>query len=144
MQPGSRLRLVFGKANKAIEEVDRKSIGQTGLNVTDFMILEALLHKGPLAINTIGEKILLTSGSMTAATNRLVKRGLIERIQDPADGRRCYLHLTKAGLKLIRTAYRIHSERLTELFGCLNTQECDEFLRLLKKVGHHAQQQTVK
>ena len=143
MESGSRNRLIFGKANKAIEAVDRTCIGQTGLNVTDFMILEALLHKGSLPINKIGEKVLLTSGSMTTAANRLVKRGLIERIQDPVDGRRFYLHLTKTGLKLIRSAYRNHSETLTELFSCLDEQERENFVRLLKKIGYHAQQQMV-
>ena len=142
MESGSHIRLVFGKANKAVEEVDRKSIGHTGLNITDFMILEALLHKGPLPINEIGKKILLTSGSMTAASNRLMERGLIERTQDPADGRRFYLHLSKKGLKLISNAYRKHSNSLTEVFGCLDDSERSEFVRLLKKVGKYAEQLT--
>ena len=142
MESGSHIRLVFGKANKAVEEVDRKSICHTGLNITDFMILEALLHKGPLPINDIGRKILLTSGSMTAATNRLMERNLIEKIQDPADGRRFYLHLTKKGLKMISRAYRKHSDSLTELFGCLDQAERNEFVRLLKKVGKNAEKLT--
>ena len=88
MENDAHIRLIFGKANKAIEEVDRTSISHTGLTLTDFMILEALLHKGPLPINDIGKKILLTSGSMTAAVDRLSKRGLIDRVQDPLDRRR--------------------------------------------------------
>ena len=142
MESGSHIRLIFGKANKAVEEVDRRSICHTGLNITDFMILEALLHKGPLPINDIGRKILLTSGSMTAATNRLMERTLIEKIQDPADGRRFYLHLTKKGLKMISRAYRRHSDSLTELFGCLDRAERNEFVRLLKKVGKNAEKLT--
>ena len=134
--------MVFGKANKAVEEVDKRSIVDTGLSITDFMILEALLHKGPLPINEIGKKILLTSGSMTAAANRLMDRGLIEKIQDPADGRRFYLHLTKKGLKMISRAYRKHSNSLTELFGCLNPKERNELVRLLKKVGKNAEKLT--
>ena len=140
MEKASHLRVVFAKANRAIERVDRESIAHTGLIVTDFMILEALLHKGPMPINMIGEKILLTSGSMTAAANRLMERGLIEKIQDPADGRRFYLHLTKKGLNLISRAYRKHSNSLTELFGCLDQNERHELVRLLKKVGRNAEQ----
>jgi len=140
MEKASHIRLVFAKANRAIETVDRESIAHTGLHVTDFMILEALLHKGPMPINTIGKKVLLTSGSMTAAVNRLAGRGLIERVQDPLDGRRYLLNLTKTGLKLIRSAYRIHRENLLRIFDCLDEQERDEFIRLLKKVGHHAEQ----
>ena len=85
MEKYAHIRLVFGKANKAIEAVDRNSISHTGLNVTDFMILEALLHKGPLPINGIGKKILLASGSMTTVVVRLSIRGLIDRVQDPLD-----------------------------------------------------------
>ena len=142
MESGSHLRLIFGKANRAIEEIDRKSIAHTGLNVTDFMILEALLHKGPLPINEIGKKILLTSGSMTAASNRLKERELIDRIQDPADGRRVYLHLTKKGRTLIDRAYRTHSQTLTQVFGCLDESERSELIRLLKVVGRQAEHLT--
>jgi MarR family 2-MHQ and catechol resistance regulon transcriptional repressor len=144
MEKDAHIRLVFGKANKAIEAADRNSIRHTGLNVTDFMILEALLHKGPLPINDIGKKILLTSGSMTAAVDRLTKRGLIDRVQDPLDRRRFYLNLTKTGLKLIRSAYKTHRENLEKMFECLEDKERTEFVRLLKKVGYHAEQVEVK
>ncbi len=140
MENDARIRLIFGKANKAIEAVDRKSISHTGLNITDFMILEALLHKGPLPINEIGKKILLTSGSMTAAVDRLSERKLIERVQDPLDRRRFFLNLTKTGLKLIRSAYRIHRENLGKMFECLSDEERTELVRLLRKVGYHAEQ----
>jgi MarR family 2-MHQ and catechol resistance regulon transcriptional repressor len=140
METGAHLRLLFGKANKAVEKLDRESIAHTGLNTTDFEILEALLHKGPLTINSIGKKILLTSGSMTAAANRLEERMLVERVQDPADARRYYLHLTRTGLKLIRSAYRNHSETLAAIFSCLSEEEREEFARLLKKLGKHAAQ----
>ena len=80
MQTGSHIRLVLWKAAKAVEKVDRESIDRTGLGLSDFTILEALLHKGPLTINQIGQKVLLTSGSMTAAVNRLERKGLVQRI----------------------------------------------------------------
>ena len=144
MESGTRLRLIYGKANRAIEAVDRESIGQTGLNLTDFMILEALLHKGPLPINEIGRKILLTSGSMTAASNRLRERDLVARIQDPADGRRVYLHLTRRGRRLIEQAYRRHSQTLEQVFGCLDESERTELIRLLKRVGRNAEQLTAR
>ena len=140
METGAYLRLIFGKVNKAIERIDRKSITDTGLNVSDFSILEALLHKGPMPINTVGEKVLLTSGSMTAAANRLESKGLVERVRDPKDGRSFYLHLTKTGLKLIRNAYQKHSENLEKTFACLNENERKDLVRLLKKVGFHAVQ----
>ncbi len=138
METGAHLRLIFGKANKAIEQLDEASIAKSGINVTDFSIMEVLLHKGPMPINAIGEKVLLTSGSMTAAANRLEKRNLVERIKDPSDGRCFYLHLTKKGLKLIRRAYGGHSDNLNRVFECLDDEEQEVLARLLKKVGQHA------
>jgi MarR family 2-MHQ and catechol resistance regulon transcriptional repressor len=141
MESGTHIRLVLGRAAKAIESVDRASIAGTGLVFSDFTIMEALLHKGPLPINTIGEKVLLTSGSMTAAANRLEKKGLIKRIRDAADGR-CYnLHLTKHGRTLIEDAYDKHAHNLEKIAGILSTGEREELVRILKKLGHHARQQ---
>lgn len=140
MESGSHIRLVMGRAAKAIEGVDRASIADMGLNFSDFSILEALLHKGPLPINSIGEKVLLTSGSMTAAANRLEHRGLIKRIQDPSDGRCFHLHLSAPGRRLIKKAYTAHSLNLERLAQVLSADERGELVRLLKKIGRHAQQ----
>ena len=139
METGTHIRLVLGRAAKAIERVDRDSIADAGLNFSDFSIMEALLHKGPMPINTIGEKVLLTSGSMTAAANRLEEKGLITRIQDPSDGRCFYLHLTKSGRRLITGAFARHSQNLEKIAAVLNPDERSELVRLLKKIGMHAQ-----
>jgi len=139
MESGAHIRLILGRAVKAIEKVDRASIAETGLNISDFGILEALLHKGPLPINTIGKKVLLTSGSMTAAANRLEEKGFVRRIQDPSDGRYFYVHLTKSGHKIIKQAYEKHSRNLEKIAEVLTPKERDELVRLLKKIGKHAQ-----
>jgi MarR family 2-MHQ and catechol resistance regulon transcriptional repressor len=139
METGTHIRLVFGRAAKAIEKVDRESIADAGLNFSDFSIMEALLHKGPMPINTIGEKVLLTSGSMTAAANRLEEKGFITRIQDPSDGRCFYLHLTKRGRRLITNVFDKHSQNLEKIAAVLNPQERSELVRMLKKIGLHAQ-----
>jgi MarR family transcriptional regulator, 2-MHQ and catechol-resistance regulon repressor len=139
METGTHIRLVLGRAAKAIERIDRDSISDTGITVSDFTILEALLHKGPLPINTLGGKVLLTSGSMTAAANRLEEKGLIKRIRDPSDGRSFYLHLTKKGRQLIKEAFHKHARNLEKIADVLNEQERSELVSLLKKIGRHAQ-----
>jgi MarR family 2-MHQ and catechol resistance regulon transcriptional repressor len=139
METGSHIRLILGRAAKAIDRVDRESIAETGLIASDFGILEALLHKGPLPINTIGKKVLLTSGSMTAAANRLAEKGLIKRVKDPSDGRCFRLHLTPSGTRLIKKAYAIHASNLERLAGVLTSNERRELVRLLKKIGRHAE-----
>lgn len=144
METGTHIRLVLGRAAKAIERVDRDSIADAGLNFSDFSIMEALLHKGPMPINTIGEKVLLTSGSMTAAANRLEEKGLITRIHDLSDGRCFYLHLTKSGRRLIADVFDRHSQNLEKIAAVLNSEERSELVRLLKKIGLHAQNLEVK
>jgi predicted transcriptional regulator len=47
-------------------------------------VLEVLLHKGPLPVNTIGPVVDLTAGSISIAVDRLVEKGLVSR--DPLDG----------------------------------------------------------
>ena len=139
MESGTHIRLILGKASRAIERIDRESIAETGLNLSDFMIMEALLHKGPLPVNTIGKKVLLTSGSMTAAVNRLEKKDLVKRIQDPSDGRRFFVHLTKAGRNIIKGAYDAHRKNLEKIAEILTPKERDELIRLLKKIGYYAE-----
>ena len=144
MESGAYIRLILARAAKAIEVVDRASIANTGLNVSDFGILEALLHKGPLPINTIGSKVLLTSGSMTAAVNRLTARGLVRRVQDPTDGRYYHLHLTAAGRELISKAYGKHAQNLEKAADVLSPDERRDLVRLLKKIGRRAQAMQVE
>jgi MarR family 2-MHQ and catechol resistance regulon transcriptional repressor len=138
MVTGTYLRLILGKATSAVKQFDRLSIDGTGLHITDFMILEALLNKGSMNISTVGEKVLLTSGSMTAAANRLKKKGFIERVRDPLDGRSYYLHLTQTGLRLISGAYQRHSKNLDRLADCLTLEERHTLITLLKKLGRQA------
>ena len=138
MESGAHIRLILARATKAIETVDRVSIAQTGLNISDFAILEVLLHKGPLPVNTIGKKVLLTSGSMTTAANRLLRKGFIKRKQDPSDGRYFYLYLTATGRKLIEHAYEKHSRNLDKIAEVLTEEERTQLVLLLKKIGRHA------
>ena len=139
METGPHIRLALWKAAKAVEKVDRMSIVKTGLGLSDFAIMEALLHKGPLPINQIGEKILLTSGSMTAAINRLETSGLVKRVQDRSDGRYFYIHLTKSGRKIIKDAYHNHHLNLEKVAEILTDEEKKEIVRLLQKIGFHAE-----
>ncbi len=138
METAPHIRLVLWKAAKAVEKVDRASIAETGLQLSEFAIMEALLHKGPLPINTIGEKVLLTSGSMTAAVNRLETQDYVKRVQDPSDGRCFYVHLTKIGRNVIKKAYKRHEQNLKAVAEVLSPDERSEIVRLLKKIGHSA------
>jgi MarR family 2-MHQ and catechol resistance regulon transcriptional repressor len=139
MQTATHIRLVLWRAAKSIESVDHASIAETGLHLSEFGIMEALLNKGPLPINIIGQKVLLTSGSMTAAVNRLEKKGYVLRVRDAKDGRCFRVHLTAEGQRVIEQAYNQHTQNLEKAASVLTQQERDELVRLLKKLGLSAQ-----
>jgi MarR family 2-MHQ and catechol resistance regulon transcriptional repressor len=105
----------------------------------DFAVLEALLHKGPLPVNTIGKKVLLTSGSMTAAVDRLERRGLVERRNDPEDRRTRVVHLTAEGRKVIRKLFAVHEQDMERAVSVLNASEKEQLSGLLRKVGRGAE-----
>ena len=114
------------------------SIVNMGLCASDFGVMEALLHKGPLPVNVLGKKMLLTSGSMTAAIDRLVTRGLVARADDPADRRVRMVALTPKGRKIITAAFARHESDLDEVVSVLTRDERTTLVSLLRKLGTHA------
>jgi MarR family 2-MHQ and catechol resistance regulon transcriptional repressor len=132
---GTHLFLVLWKAANAVRRVAEANIEELGLGLTDFAVLEALLHKGPLAVNAIGRKVLLTSGSITTAIDRLEKRGLVERRGDPEDRRSRIVHLTEEGRSLIACAFERHAAKLEELAGVLSRDERADLVRTARKFG---------
>ena len=136
---GVHIFLVLWKAARAVQTYAEKSITELALCGSDFGVLEALLHKGPLPVNEIGKKILLTSGSITVAVDRLEKRELVERRAHGTDRRARIVHLTKEGRKLITRAYAQHAADLEQLMSAsLTTTERATLIRLLKKIGYKA------
>jgi MarR family 2-MHQ and catechol resistance regulon transcriptional repressor len=105
------------------------------LGLTDFAALEALLHKGPLTITEIQGKVLLASGSMTAAVDRLEKKGFIKRGPAPSDRRAKVLHLTPEGRRVVEAAFRRHATELESAMAVLNVPEKRQLYALLKKLG---------
>jgi hypothetical protein len=79
--------LILGKAFRAAAKYLYAGLEETGIDDTDFRILEALLNKGPLPVNTIGPKVYLTPGSISVAVDRLLDRGLVRRVESPEDRR---------------------------------------------------------
>jgi len=136
---GIHIFLVLWKAARAVEAYAENSISQLEMCGSDFAVLEALLHKGPLPVNEIGKKVLLTSGSITVAVDRLEEKGLVERRAHGSDRRARIVHLTKEGKKLITRAYADHAADLERLASAsLTKKERDTLIRLLKQIGYKA------
>lgn len=139
MSTGPHTYLVLWRAARAMEARALESIVEVGLGATDFAVLEALLHKGPLPVNSLGKKVLLTSGSITTAVDRLVKRKLVARKDYPGDRRVRVVELTAAGRKLIQPAFVRHEAHLEEIVRVLSRAERATLVALLRKLGKAAE-----
>jgi MarR family 2-MHQ and catechol resistance regulon transcriptional repressor len=136
---GAHTWLVLYKAFKAVEGNAQRSIEARDMCISDFAVLEVLLHKGPTPINRIAKKVLLTSGSITALVDRLEKRLLLERFDDPVDRRVRLVRLTDAGRALIERAFAEHQKDLDQAVSALSEDELTTLVALLKKLGYGAQ-----
>jgi DNA-binding MarR family transcriptional regulator len=140
MQPdtsGIHLWLVLMKAHAALEHVAMESIANTGICLTDFKILEILLHNQALPVNTLAVRVGLSSGSATAAINRLAARGLVER-KASADRRERVVHLTESGRALAASAFEKHSQDMEAVANVLGDAERSQLLDLLRRFGKRA------
>lgn len=130
--------LILWKAYEAMRDYATGNIESLDIGLTDFGILEILLHKGPTPVNTIGQRIRLTSGSISVAIDRLEARGLVERRAIDGDRRTRMVHLTAAGRKLIRCAFAAHAKAMEKVVGALSPRERRDAAVLLKKLGKAA------
>lgn len=126
---------MLAKCHRTLLTAAENSISDLGLCMTDFAILEALLHKGSLTIGEIQRKVLLASGSMTAAVDRLEKRRLVVRKATAEDRRARVIELTGSGKRLAEKAFGEHAADLDRLFSVLDEQEIQDLYASLKKLG---------
>src|SRR6516164_435916 len=130
--------LVWRKAHEAAHDFLLGGIEETGISDTDFRVLEALLHKGPLPVNTIGPKVHLTPGSISVAVDRLLEKGLVSRVESPDDRRVRIVALTKSGKDLIVPIFRKHSAEIGKVFANASPKELQILETVLKKAGKRA------
>jgi MarR family transcriptional regulator, 2-MHQ and catechol-resistance regulon repressor len=132
---GPRLWLVLARAYGSMVSYIEGAITAQGLGLSDFMVLEVLLHKGPLTISVIGEKVLLASASMTSAIDRLEKRGLVRRRSCDSDRRIRLVELTDCGKAFIEEIYARHEKDLDRVMTGLSDEERRTLYEGLKKIG---------
>src|SRR6266478_769958 len=135
-----RLWIVIARCYRAVSQIAERSIAEAGLGLSDFAALEALLNKGPLTITEIQSKVLLASGSMTAAVDRLERKGLLIRKATPSDRRAKVLELTPDGKRVVEAAFGRHTAELETAMAILNGVEKRQLYSLLKKLGLFAAQ----
>ena len=110
-------------------------LARAGLTPTQLGVLEALLHLGPLGQRTLGAKLLMSGGNITAVVDNLERRGLVRRERRGDDRRNVTVHLTPQGRRLIESAFPAHVHEIVEAFSALTAAEQDALGRLTKKLG---------
>lgn len=106
-----------------------------GLTESQFGVLEALWHLGPMSQVRLCGKLLVSGSNLTTVIDNLEKRGLVRRDPDPEDRRAHLVRLTHEGLALIAEAFPGHAARIAALFAPLSTEEQRELGRLCRKLG---------
>lgn len=136
---GIHLWLLLWKASRAVEAHSMRSVAQFEMGTTDFGVLEALLHKGSLTVTQLRAKVLLTSGSMTTAVDRLEARGLVARHDDANDRRARIIRLTPEGRKLIECAFAQHRDEMEAALAGFSKEDRANLLPLLRRLGRTAE-----
>ncbi len=125
----------LSRAADAVTHSINAHLSNYDLTVSQFGVLEALYHLGPMQVGQVGEKILKSSGNMTLVVDNLVKRGLVVR-QRREDDRRCIdLHLTENGRTLIETIMPHHVAQVVASMGALSAAEQVTLSRLCRQLG---------
>lgn len=135
-----KLFVVLSKTAKHVHEHARRDIRKSGLTLTEFGVLDLLYHKGPFPIQKIREHILVSSGSTTYVIDKLEKKELLSRHPCPQDRRVIYAKLTSEGKNLFEHLFPAHREVIAHAVETLNTEEKEQMIRLLKKLGRSAKE----
>jgi MarR family 2-MHQ and catechol resistance regulon transcriptional repressor len=131
------LTILYRSVN-AITNVIKTDVGQYGLNVTEFGVLEALYHKGTLSVQAIVDKVLIANSSMSYVLSKLEDKALIKKEKSSQDKRQFNISITSKGQSILDEMYPKHVQSLRQRLDVLTTKEENELQRLLKKVGKKA------
>lgn len=123
------------RATESVNSVVTKTIFSAGLTESQFGVLEALFHLGPLNQNQIGQKILKSGGNITLVIDNLTKQGLVNKEKRLSDRRCFWISLTDKGRQLIESIFPEHVKTITSRMSVLNADEQAELGHLCRKLG---------
>jgi MarR family 2-MHQ and catechol resistance regulon transcriptional repressor len=129
---------VYIKLSRAAEAVNMRvnhHLKAEKLTISQFGVLEAIYHLGPMHQNRLAEKILKSSGNLTLVIDNLEKRGLVTRERDPEDRRCMTIHLTESGRALIESIFPRHVGIVVQEINVLTREEQSQLAVLCRKLG---------
>ncbi|HEX7556985.1 MAG TPA: MarR family transcriptional regulator [Leptolinea sp.] len=128
----------FTRASNAFESRLLRRNVLEDLTISQFGVLEILLHLGPMCQSDLGSKLLKSGGNITLVVDNLEKRGLVRRQTDASDRRMTNVLLTPTGEELIKRIFPEQVKSIVEEFNVLSAEEQEIFGKLCKKLGKQA------
>lgn len=135
--------VVLARAYLAISRHVAADVARYELTASEFGILEALYHKGPLLLGDLQRKILVTSGGVTYLVDRLAAKGLVTRESFPGDKRSRFAVLTPEGSSLIKQIFPGHAKRLAKVLSALTPKEQKRLTGMLRTLGKGAEKESL-
>ena len=129
--------LTYGRLMRAANALRMQATHQldsTGLTLSQFAVLEALYHLGPMSLNEVARKILTTGGNLTMVAGNLEKQGLVNRRCSEKDARVYILSLSPKGKKLIGEIFPAHAASITDAVEALTAKEQKKLGELCRKL----------
>lgn len=134
-----KLFVVLTRALESIKRRVEEDIKLSGLNPTEFAVLELIYSKGDQPIQKIGIKVLIASSSITYVVDKLEKKKLLKRKPCPKDRRVTHVSITEAGTNLMNDIFPKHRQAINEICAGLDINEKTVMIEQLKKLGYYAQ-----
>jgi len=137
-KPTFRALNTYTKLMRAAESVTsrvHRVLAAPKLTISQFGVMEALHHKGPLCQKDIAAKILKSTGNITLVIDNLEKLGLVRRVRDSEDRRYLTVHLTDTGTELIAKVFTDVEAAIVAEFASLTEEEQEILGSLCKKLG---------
>lgn len=123
------------RAVNTLRACESERLRSAGLTESQFGVLEALDHLGPMCQKDLAHKILRSAGNLTTVIANLLGRRLVRRNRSPEDRRVRLVELTDCGRQLIRTVFPDHVAALVDAFTVLDAEEQELLGALCKKLG---------
>jgi DNA-binding MarR family transcriptional regulator len=124
-------------AYQAFERYSAPDLNAMGLTTTQFDVIATLGNQPPMTCKLLGERTLVTKGTLTGVLERLESKGILERKTNPEDARSQMIGLTKEGQSLFEVVFPKHLQHLEKAFGKLSAEkltEINQSLSTLKNI----------
>jgi len=115
-----------------------QELAETGLTSPQYRVIRVLGRSGAMAMNKIGEHMLVTPANITGLVDRLQGRGYVERTEAGTDRRVVTIRLTRKGELSYRRASVQHTRLISKVMGVLNGKELLNLTVQLQKVKETA------